>query len=74
MSSSNSHHFGACTETNDCTPQIADVANAKDMGVEKVLRCVTGTKECQDVLGSCRKQPRCYSPSLAQFHFDFSVL
>jgi hypothetical protein len=66
---SNSHYFGACTETNDCTPQIADVANAKDMGVEKVLRCVT-----QDVLGSCRKQPRCYSPSLAQFRFDFSGL
>ena len=55
--------------------QTADVANAKNIGVEKVLRCISSTKESQDALESCRNRPRYYSPSsVAQFHFDFSGL
>jgi hypothetical protein len=53
-----------------------DVANAKNVRVEKVLQRVSAAKECQDALDLCRKkQPRCYSPSsLEEFHFDFSEM
>ena len=53
----------------------SDVANARNVRVEKVLQRVSAAKECQDALEYCRKRPRCYSPSsLEEFHFDFSEI
>ena len=50
----------------------ADVANAKNVPVEKVLRCVSASNVACQKRGAL--QPRCYSPSsIAQFDFDFAA-
>ena len=52
---------------------IADVAHAKRVGVDQVLRCVSAAHQHHD-RGTCRNQPRAYSPhSVAQFNFDFAA-
>jgi hypothetical protein len=50
----------------------ADVANAKNVPVEKVLHCVSASQVVCQNRGTL--QPRCYSPSsIAQFDFDFAA-
>jgi hypothetical protein len=52
----------------------ADVANAKNLGVDKVLWCVSAAHKHHDGRGTFRNQPRAYSPqSVAQFNFDFAA-
>jgi len=53
---------------------VADVAHAKNLGVDKVLLCVSAARQHQAGHGACRNQPRAYSPhSVAQFNFDFAA-
>ena len=52
----------------------ADVANAKNLGIDKVLWCVSAAHKHHDGRGTFRNQPRAYSPqSVAQFNFDFAA-